>query len=394
MQCVDLSPEQEAVADRIRSFIDYPKRHGRYFVLHGLAGTGKTVLLAAIARENPGFPLVTLTGKAASVLTRKTGVTATTIHQAIYRLVSDKASPDPHPVSVFDDNELDEGAAWRPTPILPNTAIDKKRNLAFVRKHGEGSLTKVVFLLDELSMVPESIATDILATGARIVACGDPGQLPPVMGKQYFTLPDAVLNEVHRQAWDSPIIRQAHAVRNSGAYVADGDDFQVVKFVPADMLLSADIVLAWRNDTRRRLNHLIRSHHGVGHLPPQKGEPVMCLMNRREPDEPPLYNGAVYQLAEDYVPHSNRIKVLADDELVTIDGTFFEDVDNAGHAITRDVTPFTHARAATVHKYQGSEADRIILVDEYDRSDGRAQWLYTGITRAAKRLIVQRDWGW
>ena len=41
----------------------------------------------------------------------------------------------------------------------------------------------------------------------------------------------------------------------------------------------------------------------------------------------------------------------------------------------------------TVHKSQGSQWDDVVLFDEsFAFQDSRARWLYTGITRAAKRL--------
>jgi hypothetical protein len=45
-------------------------------------------------------------------------------------------------------------------------------------------------------MADEAIAADLLRTGAFIVAFGDPGQLPPVNGKPFFTNPDFVLHQV------------------------------------------------------------------------------------------------------------------------------------------------------------------------------------------------------
>jgi exodeoxyribonuclease-5 len=43
----------------------------------------------------------------------------------------------------------------------------------------------------------------------------------------------------------------------------------------------------------------------------------------------------------------------------------------------------------TVHKSQGSQWDDVVLFDEsFAFQDSRARWLYTGITRAAKRLSV------
>ena len=45
--------------------------------------------------------------------------------------------------------------------------------------------------------------------------------------------------------------------------------------------------------------------------------------------------------------------------------------------------------AASVHKYQGSEADNVLLVVE-DRIPSHIyfRWLYTGITRAKKSITV------
>jgi exodeoxyribonuclease-5 len=52
---------------------------------------------------------------------------------------------------------------------------------------------------------------------------------------------------------------------------------------------------------------------------------------------------------------------------------------------------FDFAYALTVHKAQGSEWDRVLLLDESHcwKQDGTAaNWLYTGITRASQQLTV------
>jgi len=51
-------------------------------------------------------------------------------------------------------------------------------------------------------------------------------------------------------------------------------------------------------------------------------------------------------------------------------------------------TAFDFGYALTVHKAQGSEWDKVALFDEYHR-DGRNAWCYTGISRAAKSIVVQ-----
>jgi exodeoxyribonuclease-5 len=43
----------------------------------------------------------------------------------------------------------------------------------------------------------------------------------------------------------------------------------------------------------------------------------------------------------------------------------------------------------TVHKAQGSQWDDVVLFDEsFAFPDTRERWLYTGITRAVRRLTV------
>jgi exodeoxyribonuclease-5 len=43
----------------------------------------------------------------------------------------------------------------------------------------------------------------------------------------------------------------------------------------------------------------------------------------------------------------------------------------------------------TVHKSQGSQWDDVVLFDEsFAFQESRARWLYTGVTRAAKRLSI------
>jgi exodeoxyribonuclease-5 len=58
-----------------------------------------------------------------------------------------------------------------------------------------------LLVLDEVSMVGDEMAHDLLSFGKPILVLGDPGQLPPVRGEGAFTKvqPDVMLTEVHRQ---------------------------------------------------------------------------------------------------------------------------------------------------------------------------------------------------
>lgn len=355
---VELSDEQRKGIEAIDAFLDDPDR-GQVFVMHGLAGSGKTTLLAHTARTRPSL-LTTFTGKAASVLQGKTGLEVLTIHQAIYRLVDEV--------------------------VLPNN----KTELRWRSAHARNVYKEQVILLDECSMVSAEIANDMLQTGARIIAVGDPGQLPPVKGNPFFNRPDFVLHEIHRQAKESPIIRQAHRVRFGDNYVADGDDFQVKSHVDRDDILNADAIICWKNTTRMQLNHLRRAHLGIAHTPPRSGETMVCLMNNRDLG---LFNGATYTLAEDYEPRSNRCVLDVSGYSVEVRNTFVEGVDDSGRIWSRDVTPFGFGYALTVHKCQGSEFERVILYDEYAMPDGYREWAYTGITRASKSITVVEPWG-
>jgi ATP-dependent exoDNAse (exonuclease V) alpha subunit len=124
-----------------------------YLHCHGLAGTGKTFLLGYVANELPAAQLVAATGKAAYNLRLRTGREATTIHHALYRLT---------------DRYRDD---------------DGRMVLEFGPKFERSAKGGDVFICDEASMVNREMAHEMLHMGCRIIAAGDPGQLPPVRGR-------------------------------------------------------------------------------------------------------------------------------------------------------------------------------------------------------------------
>jgi ATP-dependent exoDNAse (exonuclease V) alpha subunit len=148
-----LAPEQAAAQEAALAFIA-GAAPGAYFAMHGLAGTGKTVVLASLAAQleerGKRYMLAAPTGKAATVLTRKAGKSVKTLHRLLY------APPEER------DGRLTWSKAWPP-----------------------GSLAGSVVLLDEASMVDKQLAADLLETGAVVVAFGDPGQLSPVTVAAY-----------------------------------------------------------------------------------------------------------------------------------------------------------------------------------------------------------------
>lgn len=355
---VQLSEEQKAALQSLVNF--YKTSHSPYFVMHGLAGSGKTTVLAHMARLFPEAMLCTFTGKAASILRLKTGLDAMTIHSAFYRLKEEKVTKQ------------------------------GKRELVFAEAHYEDELSGALLLLDECSMINESMARDLIRTGAKIIACGDPGQLPPVEGKQFFNTPNLALKTIHRQALESPIIRQAHAVRQGQAYVGDSDDFRVAKHgeLTATEKLDADIILCWTNATKRAINRHIRELRGYSMMPhPQAGEPVLCLRNA--PDYG-IFNGAIYTLREPFMEGDTAIVIDVEGQRVKVHDVNFEGMKSGLKPGQKAVTWFDFGYALTVHKAQGSEWSNVILIDEYRRREERKEWLYTGITRAADKITIIR----
>jgi hypothetical protein len=186
-----LSPEQREAAAAIREFLADEQR--RTFSLHGAAGVGKTHLLGRLAQSKLAPWVCAPTGKSAAILRERFDVPAQTIHSLFHRLKAE------------------------------TQRAYGRRDLEFSHRRRDGSLAGRVVLIDDSSMATAQLRDDLLATSARIIAFGDERQLPPANGEQGFTRPDFTLRQIHRQAADSPIIRQ-HAVRGGGDYAPDGPD--------------------------------------------------------------------------------------------------------------------------------------------------------------------------
>lgn len=353
-QTITLTDEQEAAAHMIFEYLG--DRDPGQFSMQGYAGSGKTTVLAEVAVDLPNAILCTLTGKAASVLRRKTGLQVSTIHAAFYQLV---------------EQSRDKTGRVR---------------LRFDVSHERGQLADKIVLIDESSMISHEMARDIINTGAKIVACGDPGQLPPVTGARYFNHANVTLQTIHRQALESPIIRQAHRVRNEQHCMDDGEAFQVLKRgLTGDEMLAADVILCHTNATRYAANLHARNVRGLIQPNPQVGEPVMCLKNAQQFG---IYNGAVYTLTAPFLDGDCDIWIDVDGSNTKIPWVTFNGMRSAVPDHVEPLTSFDFGYAMTVHKAQGSEWASVVLIDEYFRRQERASWLYTGITRAAEKIIV------
>ncbi len=360
------SPEQAAALDKVGRWLrdgDQP-----VFRLFGYAGVGKTTLARHVAEHASGKALfAAFTGKAALVMRSKGCAGASTIHSMIYNAGEEKDG-----VPSFTLNK--DGAASRASLIV----------------------------IDECSMVDEELGRDLLSFGKPILVLGDPAQLPPVKGAGYFTeaAPDVMLTEIHRQARDNPIIRLSQTLREGGEIGYGGDDDARVlrrEEINAEIVMKADQVLVGLNKTRRAYNLRIRELSGRGGVSPAAEDKLVCLRNNHEKG---LLNGGLWRVAEAVGMNNEFVKLdlrpeedSARDPLrVAVHRAFFEGREaDLPYPIRRQSDEFDYGYALTVHKSQGSQWDDVVLFDESRAfREHRARWLYTGVTRAARRLTLVR----
>lgn len=360
------SPGQVAAFDAVMRWIQ-DRDSDQVFRLFGFAGTGKTsIARALVAETGKKAAYMAYTGKAALVMQRSGCADARTIHSSIY-------TPN-------QDEETGE--------------------VTYELKLASELIDAGIIVLDECSMVDEDLAKDLLSLGKRILALGDPAQLPPVKGAGFFTNaePDALLTEIHRQAAENPILQAATAARE-GRPIAFGEWGRLSVLPKSDAgpehILAADQVLVGTNKTRADVNAWIRRKKGREAPMPARGDRLVCLKNNRETG---LLNGGLFTV--DQLLSTSRdwiqMRVQSQDfperppQVVGVRKEFFfgglEDVD---WRILKDSDQFAYGYALTVHKAQGSQWENVLLYDESRafREDAR-RWLYTGITRASENLTI------
>ena len=257
-------------------------------------------------------------------------------------------------------------------------------------------LEKVKLIIcDESSMVGTAIKSDLESFGIPVLYIGDCGQLPPVSKDQLnlMAYPDYVLNTIHRQALDNPIIRLAHMVRTGqdigfGRY---GDSCFVIpeSRMQDEFLLSADQVICGFNNTRKWLNARIRDLMGFSGELPAPGDKLICLKNNNE-------MGLVNGMLGTCVNYDARGRYL---DFTNDDGVAYEclDIDDQvflGGSVyyQRGIEQFDFGYALTTHKFQGSEAPKVVVYEELFGNDEEMhrRWRYTAVTRASERLLLVR----
>lgn len=415
---IELTFEQDKVCEEIFSWYKNRNRHTkhrRYITLGGYAGTGKTTLISYISEvlrsESSGqfnIAFLAYTGKASHVLKIKLKESESlkgndfcgTIHKAMY---------------------------YPKLKDLVVKGVTRKVIVGWKKKDDLDFYDLII--IDESSMVNKDIWMDLVSYNVPIIAVGDHGQLPPV-GSQFNLMqdPDLKLTEIHRQAAESEIIRLSKEIRetgmlnvnypssnNSKVFGMDWRDPNCRKVFDNIDFNEDIIMLCSFNQSRVRLNSIIRKKNDNLMNEPYPGERLICLKNNYDTG---IMNGQIGTLmwALPEGPHlmTGTLDMDGYDEpfmsLIHLGGfgkENYEDIFNRNlnkqfreELRKNEISSldfFDYGYATTVHKSQGSEWGRVILFpqrNKYQTDDEFRRWLYTGVTRAKEKLfVISNFWG-
>ncbi len=411
---------RQAGVDLDDSLLQPPQSEAQaVMAITGKAGSGKTMLLAALyralkeagvevvsgdwegrkRRDRRTLAILAPTNKAASVL-RARGVPATTIHRILYTPVYDPqyekvaewlaGQGDRPSVEGMSDLQLDRAfASYQAHASVPAAlAAAGLRGSDFITGWKRREEPLDIGFVDESSMLDARQFDDLKEIFPTLVLFGDPAQLPPVQstgGMVFDDLPAAVtrsLERIHRQDADNPILDLAHALADPALEFEDFErmveeaarrDPRVVmaQRVEAD-LMARSPVLVWRNATRIRLIHAFRAAFDA---PPDQllpGEPLICdgielpLKHRKKRldlEARGLIKGAqVIYLGAGRQSGFSRLHVIGAEE-PQVSAASIVRIEQEGD--TEPFIPFAaamgatflHGAAVTIHKAQGSQWD-------------------------------------
>lgn len=404
---VQYTAQQLAALDNARRWLDDPNG-APVFRLFGFAGTGKSTIAHEVNAHVGGRALsCAYTWKAASVMSRKGLAGASSIHSLIY-------TPTGNDTKHLDElkeelrlleavKEPSRGLTMRLEAVrrAVQEATAKAGKPSFILKESTEVRAAPLIILDECSMPDIRTGEDLVSFGTKILALGDPGQLPPIKGAGYFTQvkPDVLLTEVHRNC--GPILRLATDVRegralrlgNVEAHDGEVSKARVVERIGAATALAADQILCGTNARRQSINarHRQLDGHDKKSPMPVAGEKLVCLHNDRDLG---LYNSTQWVTTEDSIWEPGEddvyLRIRPDtggaDMGVPAEAGIF--IDEALKSNWPSAQQFTWGSAMTTHKAQGSEWSNVIVFDDWHRADSRRQWLYTAATRASDDLTI------
>ena len=388
-----LTKKQE---EGLKIAIERYKNHEPWTCIAGYAGTGKSTLVKFIVNaldiDEDYVCYIAYTGKAAKVLREKGCPNAMTAHRLLYQSF----------------------------PRADGTFYHKiKRPLDWPYK---------LIIVDEISMLPKEIWELLLSHKIHVICLGDPFQLPPIgEDNQVLYNPHIFLDEIMRQAQESEIIRLTMDIRNGKSLsLFKGNEVQVIdqKDMVGGMYGWADQIIVAKNITRRDVNTGMRKMlFDVEDNTPVEGDKIICLRNDWETVTEAgdvLVNGTIGTLSNIKFNHNHpflKPQMIADflpDDYTDLDvqtsphDLYFRDLNidykllTAGEPTVTEKNfkrfpkqfrplTFDYGYCITCHKAQGSEYDKVLVLEEFLRGNDHDRWLYTAATIAKEKLVIVRN---
>jgi len=350
-----LTKEQENAVKKAMMMVE----DGESCRIGGWAGTGKTTCLIEIAERLPDAMACAFTNKAVNVLRQKELDYAATIHSTIYKC--------------YYDEDTEKWVWWLREKIeLPGS----------------------YFLVDEASMIGRGLYNNLKSFKLPIVWIGDPGQLEPVSSEDINLMKDAdvILTEIHRQARNSGILRLAEDVRLGRRWKKKYKDVEIIRGKQPTWrdLVWADIVICGFHRTRIAVNKSVRQRlypcrrgrkrkvlYEEERLIVTRNNKGMGVFNNQDLWVDEVEDNIAYCLSGD-----NEYKLKFDLSTFNISPKELKRIFWGVPFCCAD-----YAYGITCHKAQGSEWDRVVVMDEQcPKLWNPARWRYTAITRAAKKL--------
>ena len=352
-------------------------------IITGGPGTGKTVTTNAIITElesrQKEVLLAAPTGRAAKRMNEVSGHDAQTIHRLL---------------------------EFAPPGLFMRDEYNKLEGDALIVD--EASMIDTLLMKNLLRAVPDNM---------QLIIVGDVDQLPSVGAGCVLrdlidsgAVPTVKLTEIYRQAQDSDIIMNAHAVNNGRIPATDnheGTDFWF--FQKADRNEAAEVIVDLvANKVTRKFGY---TKDDIQVLTPMKreGDPLgAAVLNNRlqqvcnPSGESVATRGTtqfrvgdrIMQTKNDYdkgVFNGDIGRIVGkSDETDEGNTLLVAEIDGRSVGYSRaDLANIELAYACTVHKSQGSEYPVVIMpVHESQYIMLRKNLLYTGITRAKKQCII------
>ena len=383
-------------APQQRQAVQAAAREG-VLILTGGPGTGKTTTVRGIVAlfQKMGLDIVLAapTGRAAKRMSELTGMEAQTIHRLL-------------------------GMSWS----------ESARQVTFTKSEKE-PLEADAVIVDEMSMVDLALFSALLRAlrpGTRLVLVGDADQLPSVGAGNVFSdlirsgrVETVFLREVFRQAEQSAIIRNAHAVNMGEApsLTNNQGDFFFLCRRDAERTVSTVVELCKTRlpekmgipaDQIQVLTPTRKGTSGTIHL----NRCLQAALNPQKPDKREIIWGErLFREGDRIMQTRNDYDVVwekADGTIGT--GMFNGDVgkivqiDPSGEWLAVDfdgraalygvemLNEVELAYAMTVHKAQGSEYRAVVMAAMPAAQSLMVRGvLYTALTRARELLIVVGD---